>query len=74
MAADSFSQHINPDVWKLYKVCTCGGVLKHRYRHATNTMLELHILPTRNQFRILNNGRQTHTGNLQQLQQTLQAL
>lgn len=74
MAADTWSAYINPDVWKLYKVCTCGGVLKHRYRHTGNATLELHILPTRNQFRILNNGRQTHAGNLPQLQQTLQGL
>lgn len=53
---------INTAVWKLYKVCSCGGTLKHKYRNTGNARIELHILPNRATFNVLENGRLIDTG------------
>lgn len=63
---------INTVYWKMYKMCTCGGVLKHKYRHTQNPSIEVHIMPNKGTFILFQSGNVIVKGKTTELKATLQ--
>jgi hypothetical protein len=74
MAVDNWNAQIDNTKWTQYKACSCGGVYRVKYRSTTKPQLELHILPNRNRFSILDGTRQIAGDVLTNLQQVLQTI
>ncbi len=74
MAVEHYNQLVDATRWKWYKTCTCGGVLKHKYRHAQQPLTELHLLPTRGKYRLLEGSRLIEEAALEKLSERLKEI
>ncbi|MFN8299498.1 MAG: hypothetical protein U0T75_10350 [Chitinophagales bacterium] len=74
MAVENYNHLVDATRWKWYKTCTCGGVLKHKYRHLQQPLKELHLLPTRGKYRLLEGSRLTEEAPLEKLSERLKEI
>ena len=73
MVANTWSAQID-ERWQHFKTCTCGGTLKWKYRKVDNHKIELHVLPNKGVFRILEGKKQVKHGNIGELKTALETI